>query len=191
MLVNNVGQQCWSTMLVNNVGQQCWSTMLVNNVGQQCWSTMLVNNVGQQCWSTMLVNNLCISKIYGESSEKTIYKTSHHQYLETTKSVKSYASNNNSLDDNGAITTDDLLSLAWQIASGMEYLPSIKVVHQDLAARNVLVGAVKNIKVSDFGLTRNVNNDQIYTSIHSRRLSLKWMSVDAIFDQSFTSSSDV
>ena len=65
------------------------------------------------------------------------------------------------------------------------------MVHRDLAARNVLIGANKVCKVSDFGLTRKVGDSQIYTSQKSRKLPIKWMSVEAIFDQEFTMYSDV
>nr|NP_001296705.1 fibroblast growth factor receptor 1-like [Hydra vulgaris]AAA29219.1 putative tyrosine kinase [Hydra vulgaris] len=72
-----------------------------------------------------------------------------------------------------------------------EYLSSIKLVHRDLAARNILVGADKIVKISDFGLTRKVNTDLNYMGSNNRRLPIKWMSVEAIFDRTFTSYSDV
>lgn len=65
------------------------------------------------------------------------------------------------------------------------------MVHRDLAARNVLVGANKIVKVSDFGLSRQVGNSQIYMTQTKRKLPIKWMSVEAIFDQVFTTLSDV
>lgn len=76
----------------------------------------------------------------------------------------------------------------WKI---QEYLASKNLVHRDLAARNVLVGEDQVAKVADFGLTRAVSSDLIYMTSKSRKLPVKWMSVEAIFDQVFTTFSDV
>ena len=65
------------------------------------------------------------------------------------------------------------------------------MVHRDLAARNILVGQDRNVKISDFGLTRSVSSDLIYMSNKNRKLPIKWMAVEAIFDQVFTTYSDV
>lgn len=88
------------------------------------------------------------------------------------------------------VTPRDILSFAWQISKGMAYLADIKVipwstaiarfltslkstltvslrrivqlVHRDLAARNVLLATEKVCKISDFGLTRDVYEDDAY-----------------------------
>ena len=72
-----------------------------------------------------------------------------------------------------------------------EYLAGKGFVHRDLAARNVLVGEHKIGKVADFGLTRHVYEEEVYHAKSSRKLPLKWMSIEAIFDQTFTTQSDV
>ena len=39
----------------------------------------------------------------------------------------------------------------------------LQIMHRDLAARNVLVGEGQRCKVTDFGMARNVQQDNIYT----------------------------
>ena len=54
----------------------------------------------------------------------------------------------------GTVTTRHLLSWSFQIAKGMEYLASKRIVHGDLAARNILLDAKGIVKISDFGLSK-------------------------------------
>lgn len=48
----------------------------------------------------------------------------------------------------------ELVAMLLGIASGMNYLSGHNYVHRDLAARNILVNQNLCCKVSDFGLTR-------------------------------------
>ena len=70
-------------------------------------------------------------------------------------------------------------------------MASENLVHRDLAARNVLVGNDKIVKISDFGLTRNMSRDLIYMGKTARNLPFKWMSPEAIIDEEYTMYSDV
>ena len=67
-------------------------------------------------------------------------------------------------------------------------------MHRDLAARNVLVGPGYIMKISDFGLARDVTNDDLYLMQTSGKLPVKWMAIESLFDGSnrmFSSMSDV
>lgn len=50
----------------------------------------------------------------------------------------------------------DRIKMAVGIANGMAHLTACHFVHRDLAARNVLVDAMDNCKVADFGLSRGI-----------------------------------
>ena len=87
--------------------------------------------------------------------------------------------------------TKDLISWAYQIARGMSHLANRKIIHGDLAARNVLLARNNLIKICDFGLARNMQQNQIYQKVSSGPLPIKWMAVESLTHRIFSSQSDV
>lgn len=71
----------------------------------------------------------------------------------------------------------------------MTHLSSIGIVHRDLACRNILVDEGKVLKIADFGLSRETM--EIYTQKSKGHVPFKWMAIESIIAQEFTSSSDV
>uniref|UniRef100_A0AAZ1XAL1 receptor protein-tyrosine kinase n=1 Tax=Oreochromis aureus TaxID=47969 RepID=A0AAZ1XAL1_OREAU len=94
-------------------------------------------------------------------------------------------------EDLEALTFDDLLSFAFQVARGMEFLSSKNCIHRDLAARNVLVTNGRQVKIGDFGLARDIDNDSNYVVRGNVRLPVKWMAPESIFQGMYTMKSDV
>lgn len=60
------------------------------------------------------------------------------------------------------VTTADLLCWSFQVARGMQYLSSRKVLHGDLAARNILLCEDNVVKICDFGLARSMYKNDTY-----------------------------
>ena len=69
---------------------------------------------------------------------------------------------NHQKDNQNTFSTRDLVNWSHQIARGMDFLASKKVLHGDLAARNVLLADDGIVKVADFGLARQLYNDYDY-----------------------------
>lgn len=59
----------------------------------------------------------------------------------------------------GQFTMIQLVGMMRGIAAGMQYLSEMNYVHRDLAARNILVNGNLVCKVSDFGLSRVLEDD--------------------------------
>jgi len=53
------------------------------------------------------------------------------------------------------------------------------------------VGDNKHLKISDFGMSRYVPNDEAYVLTSHGQLPLRWMAQESIFQREFTTASDV
>ncbi|XP_014775137.1 tyrosine-protein kinase Mer isoform X1 [Octopus bimaculoides] len=97
----------------------------------------------------------------------------------------------NHLKEFPEMTFTTMLSYIRQIAIGMEYLSAQKIIHRDLAARNVLVSSHDLVKLCDFGLARDVYENDFYHLKSRQKLPYKWMAIETLKDQIFTVKSDV
>ncbi|KAM7537964.1 hypothetical protein Aperf_G00000061121 [Anoplocephala perfoliata] len=93
--------------------------------------------------------------------------------------------------DTDVITPEIMLNWAGQIASGMAYLASRGIIHRDLAARNVLVETPEQIKITDFGLAKCIDDTGGEYTSKGGLMPVKWLAIECIKKRIFSSKSDV
>uniref|UniRef100_A0A8C7L9S4 receptor protein-tyrosine kinase n=1 Tax=Oncorhynchus kisutch TaxID=8019 RepID=A0A8C7L9S4_ONCKI len=101
------------------------------------------------------------------------------------------AQSNTERTDTWSLDIEDLLTVSYQVAQGMDFLASKNCIHRDVAARNVLLTDGHVAKICDFGLARDIENDSNYVVKGNARLPVKWMAPESIFDCVYTVQSDV
>uniref|UniRef100_A0A8D2MV14 Tyrosine-protein kinase n=2 Tax=Passerellidae TaxID=1729112 RepID=A0A8D2MV14_ZONAL len=90
----------------------------------------------------------------------------------------------------GSFCKETLLGMCLDVCEGMAYLEQNSVIHRDLAARNCLVGESHVVKVSDFGMSRFVLDDQ-YTSSTGTKFPVKWSAPEVFSYSNYSTKSDV
>uniref|UniRef100_A0A4W4G1R1 non-specific protein-tyrosine kinase n=1 Tax=Electrophorus electricus TaxID=8005 RepID=A0A4W4G1R1_ELEEL len=83
-----------------------------------------------------------------------------------------------------------LLEMCKDVSEGMAYLESQQYIHRDLAARNCLVDSNGTIKVTDFGLSRYVLDDEYFSSVGSK-FPVRWSPPEVLLYCKFSSKSDI
>lgn len=83
----------------------------------------------------------------------------------------------NILKEEEVVLPSRLVSWAKQIALGMQYLHSHKIIHRDLKSPNILIGAHEVVKISDFGTSREWNEISTKMSFAG---TVSWMAPEVI-----------
>jgi len=88
---------------------------------------------------------------------------------------------------------NSLMNILTQISKGMAYLELKGLVHQDLAARNIVLTDINQIKIINFSLRRIVDKDcYFYLKNYETPMPVRWMSPETMISNTqFSSKSDV
>ncbi|KAG5835609.1 hypothetical protein ANANG_G00245800 [Anguilla anguilla] len=137
------------------------------------------------------------ASIMGQFSHQNIIRlegvvTKFKHAMIITEYMENGALDNYLKDHDGELTSYQLVGMLRGIAAGMKYLSDMSYVHRDLAARNILVNSNMECKVSDFGLSRVLEDDPEGTYTTSGgKIPIRWTAPEAIAYRKFTSASDV
>ncbi|XP_029287336.1 LOW QUALITY PROTEIN: receptor tyrosine-protein kinase erbB-3a [Cottoperca gobio] len=84
-----------------------------------------------------------------------------------------------------------LLNWCVQIAKGMYYLEENRLVHRNLAARNVLLKNNYTAQISDYGIADLLYSDDKKYFYNEVKTPIKWMALESILFRKYTHQSDV
>ncbi|XP_031301720.1 cytoplasmic tyrosine-protein kinase BMX isoform X4 [Camelus dromedarius] len=137
----------------------------------------------QEAQTMMKLNHPKLVKFYGVCSKR------YPIYI-----VTEYITNGcllNYLKSHGKrLEPSQLLEMCCDVCEGMAFLESHQFIHRDLAARNCLVDSDLSVKVSDFGMTRYVLDDQYVSSVGTK-FPVKWSAPEVFHYFKYSSKSDV
>nr|XP_008542993.1 PREDICTED: cytoplasmic tyrosine-protein kinase BMX isoform X3 [Equus przewalskii] len=137
----------------------------------------------QEAQTMMKLSHPKLVKFYGVCSKK------YPIYI-----VTEYITNGcllNYLKSHGkGLEPSQLLEMCYDVCEGMAFLERHQFIHRDLAARNCLVDSDLSVKVSDFGMTRYVLDDQYVSSVGTK-FPVKWSAPEVFHYFKYSSKSDV
>ncbi|KAL4630711.1 tyrosine-protein kinase RYK-like [Arapaima gigas] len=90
-----------------------------------------------------------------------------------------------------AISQQDLVHMAIQMACGMSYLGRREVIHKDLAARNCVIDDSMQVKITDNALARDLFPMDYHCLGDNENRPVRWMALESLLHSDFSSASDV
>lgn len=92
-------------------------------------------------------------------------------------------------------TLAQLILVAHEVACGVAHLHRHKMIHRDIAARNVLLSGTENVifcaKLSDLGMSRQLDDNQIEQRTKNAVGPIKWMAPEQLLHCAYSNASDV
>jgi len=97
------------------------------------------------------------------------------------------------LQKDGVVPRKEKLTIIKGIAAGVAHLHHEKIVHRDIAARNIMLQMVDGnlvAKIGDFGLSRFTSSSDSEGHTISNTGPLKWMSLESLKSKVYSTKSD-
>ena len=64
------------------------------------------------------------------------------------------------INNNGAFHESRLISIAWDVAKGLEYLHKLGIIHRDIKPENIVFDAMQKPRIIDFGLSHIISYNE-------------------------------
>ncbi|MCP9257350.1 Tyrosine-protein kinase [Dirofilaria immitis] len=90
--------------------------------------------------------------------------------------------------EKGKITQVTKLRFTTEAADGMAYLHKQKCIHRDIAARNVLLSAKLDVKISDFGMS---DDRLIVQDEKLEKVPVKWLAPETMQQKVYSNKTDI
>src|SRR5690606_32972556 len=86
----------------------------------------------------------------------------------------------------------DKIAITRGAAAGMSFLHHMGIVHRDVAARNVLLGANNHPYISDFGMSRIVEEKDVAEGDTTKSTvgPVRWMAPEALRERRYSAATD-
>ncbi|XP_024080750.1 tyrosine-protein kinase Dnt isoform X2 [Cimex lectularius] len=89
------------------------------------------------------------------------------------------------------LTTQEVVDMALQIISGMQYLHKKRLLHKDLATRNCVIDDKLRVQIADNALSRDLFPADYHCLGDNENRPVKWLAIESITQKTFSTSSDV
>jgi predicted Ser/Thr protein kinase len=94
-------------------------------------------------------------------------------------------------DSSAVLSVEKQREYAMKIAYGLLHLHNNNIVHRDLAARNILLTNDQQPKISDFGMSRIIQEENSKGHTRTNFGPIRWMAPESLRDRSYSIKSDV
>ncbi|XP_073991365.1 tyrosine-protein kinase Dnt isoform X2 [Rhodnius prolixus] len=89
------------------------------------------------------------------------------------------------------LTTQEVVDMALQVISGMQYLHKKRLLHKDLAARNCVIDDKLRIQIADNALSRDLFPADYHCLGDNENRPVKWLAIESLTQKTFSIFSDV
>jgi serine/threonine protein kinase len=88
-------------------------------------------------------------------------------------------------------TVSERLTYCAQVLQGLQFISTRRIIHRDVAARNVLLDATMTCKISDFGMASALQEGGKEYIRSTEQLAIRWCSIEVIQEGKYSTQSDV